>query len=294
MKKVAIITPAYNEGPFLPEVIESIANQTLRPVKWVIVDDRSTDNTWEVIQNYCAKYDFIEGVRIEGDHERRVGSNVVHVFNKGLERIQFAYDFVVKMDADTVLKPEYFEEILKYFDADPTLGMASGKTYIKVGEEWELERIPDTHVSGACKIYKRECFEAIGGLYPLLGWDILDGVKARFKGFKTRSFADMPLYHLRKSGSARGMIRARFRTGLAMYTIRANPLFVVGKSLYRATEKPYLSALLIPVGYFCSYFTKNPRLPDLDVAAFLRKEQLGRVSGKSLRNEALFSKKIVE
>ena len=288
----AIITPAYNEAEFLPQVMESIFNQSEKPLKWIIVDDRSVDNTWALINSAAKSHPIIEPVKLSGPKERRVGANVVHVFKEGFKRLCAEVDFIVKMDADVTLDSRYFSRIMEYFKNDPSLGMASGKTYIKQGDRWILERIPDTHVSGACKTYRLQCFREIGGLIPLLGWDILDGAKARMKGWKTQSFRELPLYHLRQSSSARGILRGRMRTGRAMYTIRAHPLFVLGKSIFRGVEKPYLTSLLIPIGYLASFITKPERLDDLELANFLRREQVSRLMGRTRALEEFLPRRL--
>lgn len=269
-----------------------MVGQALRPTVWIIVDDRSGDATWSILTDAARRHPFIRPVKIEGDRERRVGANVVHVFNRGLAELRESVEFIVKMDADTVLEPDYFQTISDRFEADPGLGMASGKTFIQRQGGWELERIPDSHVSGACKAYRWACFKAIGGLKPLLGWDILDGAKARLEGYQTRSFRDLPLYHLRQSSSAKGMLRGRWRTGRAMYTVRAHPLFVLGKSVYRALEKPYLTGLIIPLGWLWCFITRPERLDDLELARFLRREQLGRVAGRTRGQEELAVRRI--
>ena len=217
---------------------------------------------------------------------------MVHVFEEGFKRLSSKIDFVVKMDADVVLPPDYFYQILNHFKADSTLGMASGKTYIEQNGSWVLERIPNTHVYGPCKTYRMSCFRDIGGLIPLLGWDILDGAKARMKGWKTRSFRDIPIYHMRLMGSAKGMVVGRLRTGRVMYGIRAHPFFVLGKSLYRAIEKPYIAGLIIPLGFFASFITRPERLNDMELARFLRKEQINRLLGKSLDHEELLPRSL--
>lgn len=286
-RRYAVITPAFNEAEFLPRVAQSMSDQNEEPVAWIVVDDRSTDDTWPVLEKLAREHPWIRPVRRDGDAQRRVGANVVHVFNLGLEHLEKEVDYLVKMDADTLLDADYFQFMMDRFEADPELGMASGKTFIETDEGWMLERIPDTHVSGACKMYRMVCYRAMGGLYPLLGWDILDGAKARMLGYKTRSFRDLPLYHLRQSSSARGMFRGRLRTGRAMYTVRAHPLFVIGKSLYRALEKPYLTGLLIPFGWLLCFFTRPERLADMDLARHLRREQMGRLAGRTRNQEEL-------
>jgi poly-beta-1,6-N-acetyl-D-glucosamine synthase len=288
----AIITPAHNEAGFLPDVVASIAAQTIKPVQWIIVDDRSTDATWDVLLKEAKKFDFITPVHRTGSAKRSVGTNVVHVFNEGYQHLTESVEFVVKMDADVVLPTDYFERIVQHFDQNDLLGMASGKTFIKEHGGWVLERISDTHVSGACKTYRKRCFDQMGGLIPLLGWDILDGAKARMLQWQTRSYRDLPLYHLRKSSSAKGMVRGRLRTGLAMYTIRAHPLFIIGKSLFRTFEKPYLSGLLIPIGYALSFLKGAQRLQDKQLALFLRHEQTSRLFGKTRKQEEFFSRRV--
>jgi glycosyltransferase involved in cell wall biosynthesis len=287
-----IITPAHNEAGYLPRVIEGVAAQTVQPGKWVIVDDRSTDDTWRVINAAAQRYPFIEPVQVQGGAERALGSNVVRVFDFGFARIGAGGDFVVKMDADTLLPPHYFSTLLARFQEEPRLGIASGKTYIPYRGRWVLERTPDFHAGGPCKTYRMTCFREIGGLIPILGWDILDEAQARRYGWQTRGFRDLPLYHLRMMGSATGMARANLRYGHCYYGIRAHPLFVLAKALYRALERPYLASLLIPVGYLLAALRQEKRLDDLGLAAFLRREQLNRLRGRTLSQEELWPRSL--
>ena len=124
-----IVTPAHNEAAFLPRVVEAIAAQTLKPTKWVIVDDRSTDDTWTLINAAARRYPFIEPLQVQGEPGPALGSNVVRIFNRGCARIEDEAAFVVKMDADVLLPPDYFATLLARFQAQPRLGIASGKTY---------------------------------------------------------------------------------------------------------------------------------------------------------------------
>ena len=280
-----IITPAHNEAGFLPRVMAGVAAQTLKPDRWVILDDRSTDDTWTLIKAGARKYPFIDPVRVQGGAGRAVGGNVAHLFNVGCARIGADAALVVKMDADVLLPPHYFATLLARFQEDPRLGIASGKTYNFQQGRWVLERIPDFHVTGACKTYRLDCLRQMGGLIPILGWDILDVAQARRCGWATRSFRDLPLYHLRMTGSATGMARANLRFGRCYYRIRAHPLFVLAKALYRALERPFLASLLLPVGYLLAALGKEERLDDLALADFLRREQLDRLRGRTLGRE---------
>lgn len=291
-ERYAIITPAHNEGRFLPQVIPGIATQFLPPVKWLILDDRSTDGTWEVLRAAAARYAFVEPVRLTGPPGRRVGANVVHIFNQGLARLPEDLDFVVKMDADVILPNHYFATLLARFAAEPRLGLASGKTFAWQQGSWVLERIADSHVTGACKTYRCACLGDMGGLIPVLGWDILDVAQARRCGWEAQSFRDLPLYHLRLTGSAQGMMRANLSYGRCYYAIRAHPLFVLAKALYRAAERPYGLGFFILAGYVGAALKREKRLADRGLAAYLRHEQLARLRGRTWRQEELLSRKM--
>ncbi len=280
-----IITPAHNEAAFLPRVMAAIAAQTLKPAKWVIVDDRSSDDTWKVIQAAALRYPFIEPLQVQGVPGPALGSNVVRVFNAGCARLEADPRFVVKMDADVLLPPEYFATLLARFQEEPRLGIASGKTYNQQQGKWVLERIADSHVTGACKTYRYACLRDMGGLIPILGWDILDVAQARRLGWQTRSFRDLPIYHLRLTGSATGMAQANLRYGRCYYVIRAHPLFVLAKALYRAVERPFLMSLLMPLGYLLAALRREKRLDNPTLAKFLRREQLDRLRGRHLSQE---------
>jgi poly-beta-1,6-N-acetyl-D-glucosamine synthase len=281
-----IVTPAHNEAAFLPRVVEAIAAQTLKPTKWVIVDDRSTDDTWKLINAAARRYPFIEPLHVEGEPGPVLGGNVVRLFNRGYARIGNEAAFVVKMDADVLLPSDYFATLLARFQSQPRLGVASGKTYNLQRGKWVIERIADSHVTGACKTYRSACLSEMGGLIPILGWDILDVAQARRHGWHTRSFRDLPIRHLRLTGSTTGMVQANLRYGRCYYVIRAHPLFVLAKTLYRTLERPYLMSLLIPLGYLMAGLNREKRLSETPLAEFLRREQLDRLRGRTLRQEA--------
>lgn len=292
----AIITPAYNESLFLPYVIRSIVEQIQPPDEWIIVDDRSTDNTWSVITEAAERYSFIKPLKISGDKTRRLGANVVHVFNEGYQYLSIKFDFIVKLDADSVLPNDYFNCLLNKFSADSRIGMASGKTFIFQDNVWKMEKCPDYHVMGACKMYRYKCFEDIEGLIPVLGWDKIDCAKARMKGWKTCSFKDMPIYHLRQMGAAMGMMKTYISYGRTSYFIRESFLFIIGRSIYRSIEYPYFSSFFMIIGYLIGMIRHDKKFDDKKLCSFYRKEQLSRVFGLKWKHERMMpvSKKQAE
>jgi glycosyltransferase involved in cell wall biosynthesis len=295
-RRYALVTPAHNEAAFLPRVVASMAAQTRPPAKWVIIDDRSTDDTWAVIEAAARQHSFIDPVRVAGAPTRQLGGNVVHLFNLGYGLLPADIPFVVKMDSDVLLPPDYFALLLERFAADPRLGVASGKTFVPRSGGWELERCADNHVPGPCKTYRRACLEDIGGLIPMLGWDILDVTKARLRGWRTQSYRQLPIYHLRPMGQVMGMMKTFLSYGKACYLIRCHPLFVVGRACYRALEVPYFLGLVILAGYIRAalQIPETERLSDKDLARFLRLEQLQRLLGRTFRQEEFLPRRLRE
>jgi biofilm PGA synthesis N-glycosyltransferase PgaC len=290
----AIITPAHNEAGFLPKTVASIAAQTVRPVQWLIIDDRSTDHTWSIITAAHKHHRFITPIRVAGAENRKLGANVVRLFNLGYARVHPAVSFIVKMDADVLLPADYFATLLEKFAADPGLGVASGKTFVPHGKDWVLERCADNHVPGPCKMYRRACLDGMGGLIPILGWDILDVTAARLRGWRTRSYRHLPIFHLRPMGQVMGMMKTFLSYGKACYLIRSHPLFVMGRAFYRAFENPFFFGLLILAGYIIASFTvaETERLSDAPLANFLRHEQLERLLGRTLSREEFLPRRL--
>ena len=218
---------------------------------------------------------------------------MVRVFNLGYRHIPEDLDFVVKLDADLILPTDYFESIFNRFAEDPGLGMASGKTYVQNQDgEWIMEKTTDISVSGACKVFRHDCFKEIGGLPNCRGWDTLDAAKARMRDWRTRSFRDLTMYHLRPTGSELGVNHTNLTRGRDWYFMRSHPLFVLAKSVFRAFQKPYGSGFLIFAGYVRSYVKKQERLDDLELARFLRKEQLGLLFGRWVELVQVRSKRL--
>jgi glycosyltransferase involved in cell wall biosynthesis len=122
--KYVLITPARNEEAFIAQTLESVVSQTVRPERWVIVDDGSTDRTVAIVEGYAARYRWIELVRRPARTERNFAGKV-GAFNAGLERVQpLSVELIGNLDADVTFGPDHFEFLIDRFVADPTLGVA--------------------------------------------------------------------------------------------------------------------------------------------------------------------------
>lgn len=216
-----IVIPAHNEEAYLATTLDSVVQQTLLPKKVVIVNDHSTDGTEQIIDRYAAEYAFMEKVNTTSSGLRLPGSKVITAFNAGLEQLDEAYDFIVKLDADLILPADYFEKIAGIFQSHPEVGMAGGFLHEKDGQgRWKLFHPMDrSHIRGAFKSYTRACFKAMGGLKNAMGWDTLDELLAQFYGFGLYTDESLVIKNLRAVGSAYSK-KARLLQGVAMYRMQ--------------------------------------------------------------------------
>ncbi len=216
-----IIIPAHNEEVFLGEALDSIIAQTKAPKKVIVVNDHSTDGTASIIDEYASHYPYIEGVHIQSSDEHLPGSKVVAAFNKGLPLLDEDYDFIVKLDADVILPPNYFKRIEAIFRSSKKIGIAGGFAYEKNNDgEWALNHPMDIdHVRGAFKSYSKACFKAMGGLRTAMGWDTVDELLAQYHGFEIVTDASLKVKHQRPIGAAYNS-KARRSQGKAMYLMR--------------------------------------------------------------------------
>jgi poly-beta-1,6-N-acetyl-D-glucosamine synthase len=274
-----VISPVRDEEAHLRSTIESMIAQTVRPQEWIIVNDGSTDATGQIIDEYSAQHSWIRGIHRENRGFRKSGGGVVEAFNDGYEALRTrTWDFIVKMDGDLSFEPGYFEKCLKNFHNDPTLGVGGGVIcYLENGQKI-FESNPVFHVRGASKIYRRACWEAIGGFWPAPGWDTMDEVKANMLGWTTRSFGDLHLRHHRPTGAADGVWRNLLKNGQANYICGYHPMFMLAKCFRRLWQYPYLiGSVALLYGFLSGYFRRIPQVNDRQTIIYLRRQQLGRL-----------------
>ena len=281
MTPYVIITPARDEEQYVAATIESVSKQTIRPVEWVIVDDGSTDRTGSIIDQYENQYPWIHVIHRPNRGFRKPGGGVVEAFYDGYHALRHDdWEFIVKLDGDLTFAPDYFEQCFQQFHQEPRLGIGGGEIYHNVGGKLKLEVNPRFHVRGATKIYKRDCWEAIGGLWSAPGWDTVDEVKAIMLGWKTYSFRDLRVLHHRLTGSAEGLLRNSVKHGVVCYASGYHPLFVVASCLHRLVQKPYVvGSAAICYGFLKGYLTQPPRVDDTHLINYVRRQQLRRLCG---------------
>jgi biofilm PGA synthesis N-glycosyltransferase PgaC len=281
MTRYVIITPVRDEEKHIEATLECVLRQTVLPAEWMIVDDGSTDHTGAVLDRFAAQYPWVRVLHRPNRGFRKSGGGVMEAFHEGYQALQCAdWDFIVKLDGDLSFAPDYFQKCFEYFRRNPELGIGGGEIHHKIAGQMTLEENPRFHVRGATKIYRRACWEAIGGLWPAPGWDTIDEVKANMLGWKTYAFPDLHLVHHRFTGSEEGLLRDRVKHGVACYVSGYHPLYIVASCARRLIQKPYvIGSLGIMYGFIKAHVTRPPRLEDRSYLAYIRDQQLRRLCG---------------
>ncbi|MFA5256303.1 MAG: glycosyltransferase family 2 protein [Candidatus Omnitrophota bacterium] len=277
MYKYILITPVRDEETFIEKTIKSVIGQTVLPVRWVIVSDGSTDHTDDIVKKYLKEYPWIELMRMP-ERARRHFAGKAHAFNAGYERVRnLEYDIIGNLDADTSFDPEYFSFLLKKFESDPKLGVG-GTPFIENGVQYDYRFSRKEHVSGQCQLFRRECFESIGGYIPLEkgSIDLVAVVTARMKGWKTETFTDKTYIHNRLMGSAYSHpIKSAFRMGYLNYIMGSHPVWQLLRSIYQMGRKPFiLKGSMFLAGYFWAMLIRAKMPVSREFVRFRRKEQM--------------------
>jgi glycosyltransferase involved in cell wall biosynthesis len=257
-----------------------MVSQTRRPLEWVIVSDGSTDNTDEIVKKYLSDHPWIKLVRMPEHRDRNFGAKVA-CFNAGYQKLRPGdFDIVGNLDADITCGPDQFEFLLSKFAEDPELGVA-GTPFVEENASYDFRFTPVEHVSGACQLFRRECFEEIGGYVPVKGGGIdwIAVTTARMKGWKTRTFVERVCYHHRPMGTASvGKLRACFRLGAQDYYLGGHPIWQIVRGCYQITRKPYLvGGLLLVFGFYWSWIRRVRRLVAPELIGFHQGEQMRRL-----------------
>ena len=282
--KYVLITPARNEAEFIELTLKSVTEQETLPVKWVIVSDGSTDGTDDIVMKYAEKHTWIELVRMAERSERHFAGKV-HAFNAGYARVKgLDYDIIGNLDADVSFGGDLFEFLLGKFAENPSLGVA-GTAFIEDSRlKYDYNNFFNLEdVEGQCQLFRRECFEEIGGYVPIKngGIDVIPVYLARMKGWKTWTFTEKTYTHHRISGTGQGTAPgAFFRSGKKDYYLGGHPLWEILRCLYQMKSKPYIvGGLLLFAGYAWEFVKRAEYPVPAELVAFRRKEQMQRLRG---------------
>jgi poly-beta-1,6-N-acetyl-D-glucosamine synthase len=280
--KLVMVVPFLNEGEHLATMLTSVARQERRPDKLVLVDDGSTDSSPDLAADFVTRHSYAMLVHRPvrpPERDRLAQAAELQAFEYGLARVTEPWDVVAKVDADLDLTPDFIAELERRLEADPLLGIAGA--YLSVLKDGHLrrQRCPPDHVEGPTKFYRRECLEQIFPLPHILGWETIDEVRARMRGWRTLSFpmpSGDPLI-LRPTGTYDGVLRGFRRGGRYAYAYGAHPLHVLAGAVSRAGDRPrLLGGLSYLVGWAGAALRRCPRA-EPEVRRVVRRENLARL-----------------
>jgi glycosyltransferase involved in cell wall biosynthesis len=276
-----LVTPAHNEASYIEKTIQSVIRQTVLPLRWVIVSDGSTDGTDEIVARYLEGRPWLELVRLPPRKERHFAAKV-QAFRAGYERVKnLPFDVIGNLDADVSFEDDFLQYLLDKFQLLPNLGVA-GTHYVE-GEfhSYRDSHINVHHVNGQVQLFRRRCFEDIGGYVPIRGGGIdwVAVTTARMKGWLTYSFPDRVFQHHRKMGTAGGSeLKARFHYGKKDYFLGGDPLWQIMRGAFQMTKKPYIvGGLLLITGYAWCAVLRKERPISAELMRFHRAEQRQRM-----------------
>jgi len=279
--RYVLITPAKNEAKNIGKTIESVASQTIQPLQWVIVSDGSTDSTDDIVKNAASQYPFVVYKRNDSPAKKEFSSKV-NAFNLGQKSLTVSdYQFIGNLDADVSFEKDYFGQILSRFSVDPKLGLAGGLVWECVNGIERPFKVSLNSVSGAVQLFRRTCFEEIGGYIPVKsgGIDSAAEIYARACGWIVETFPEYKVLHHGPMLTGAGNIqRMMFRSGVTKYKLGYHPLFHFMSCAGRLFQKPvFLGAICFFAGYCYAALKSEKFILPNHVVRFLRKEQLGRL-----------------
>jgi poly-beta-1,6-N-acetyl-D-glucosamine synthase len=281
--RIAVVVPFLDEERHLGTLLESLSAQRRTPDRLVLVDDGSTDDSPAIASRFAAHTAYATVVRRPqrpAERDRMLGAHELRAFQCGVRHLAGDYDVVAKLDADLRLPGDFLATIERHFLDDPRLGMAGAYLSTEPAPGSRVrQRCPAGHVEGENTFYRRECLEEISPLPAILGWDTIDEVRARLRGWRTLS-VEIPSgdpVHLRRMGSHDGVLRGYRRAGIAAYAYGAHPLHVLLGAGHRVPERPYL---LCATNYLAGWgwaALRRPPRAEPEVRATVRREQLRRI-----------------
>jgi glycosyltransferase involved in cell wall biosynthesis len=277
-----LITPARNEAAFIDGTIQSVIAQRVLPAKWVIVSDGSTDETDSTVAKYAAGRPWMELIRMP-EREQRNFAGKAYAFKAGCDRLaDVEYDIIGNLDADVTFSEDYFDFLLRKFVENPRLGVA-GTPFREGDFQYDFRYTNPEHVSGQIQMFRKECYEAIGGYRPIKtgGIDLTAVMTARMNGWQTRSFLEKHYEHHRKMGSAKhGWFASEFNGGRVDYILGCHPLWQLLRSIRRLTsQRPIiLSGVLCMAGYLWAAARRLEKVIPKDLVRFRRAEEMRRLS----------------
>jgi glycosyltransferase involved in cell wall biosynthesis len=282
LPRCILITPARNEEKYLEGTIRSMIAQTVLPLKWIIVNDGSTDSTPAIIDRYAATYKWIERIDMPSHRDRSFAAkaNCVNAARDSVAGVD--HEVIGNIDADVTFENDYLEFLLKKFAEIPELGVAGTPLRAAGGYDTAEDSFEgENYVAGPCQLFRRSCLDDVGGYVPNKagGVDWIAVTTARMKGWKTRSFREKRYFHHRSFGTAeRGPLSALYSYGEKDYYLGGSPVWEICRVAYRIAKPPvFFGGLALALGFLFASIRRIPRPVSAELMRFHRQEQMQKL-----------------
>lgn len=278
---ISVVVPVFNEEAFLEKSLMSLLTQTYSINELVIVDDGSTDSSVQIAQKFANKYPHVTLLSAESSSFHAPGKKVIRAFERGYHALSLPWDVICKFDADIEFPPNYIATLIDAFSQHKSLGLFGGIVTIEKNGVWVVENIASpTHVRGPIKAYRKTCFNAIGGLRPVLGWDTLDELLAHYQGFTVKTDITLKVKHLRPTGNAYNRQNAKEK-GLLFYQLGYGLVLGLLASVKWAIRERG-NVFMVISGFLGGWFSKQEKLVVKSEAAFIRKFRWSQIFRRSV------------
>lgn len=272
-----LVSATRNEASTLETTIRSICNQSLLPREWIIVDNDSSDGTKDIVGAFAKQVRWIRYACCPWESGAGY-ANKVRALHLGVELVSFRdSEFLGVLDADVELPPHYYHCLLDVFHRHPDWGIAGG-VVIEADGSGETSVSELSNVSGAVQMFRRACWECIGGLVPIPegGEDTIACVAARHCGFQTRVLPELAVRHLKARGASwGGQVRRMWMTGRRDAAMGVHPLYAFIKYLAMLGRPPWMvRGLVMLAGYCARSWFGGKLLVSKEIVHRLRSEQL--------------------
>jgi len=291
-KNYILITPCKNEAKNLPNLIKSISSQSITPIVWLIINDASTDGTYEILKMAAKYHDWIIDIQLNEKSERDRGMHLASITKMGFDTAityctehGFDYEYLGNIDADLTVEPDFFENLITELENNPELGIASGGTDYTIGSKIVRAKISFDEPSGGDMLIRKKCFEDCEGVKVSYAYDSVLKAKAKLKGWKTMRFEDNIATEIRDVSSAEGYWKGYLHKGKVAYYLNYNPIHVIGKSVLFFSIKPHYTGLAFLLSYFINMVKRKERIDDDEVRDFFwNKLKYNRINRAARRN----------
>lgn len=292
-----LITPARNEEEFLPITAYSIIQQSQLPALWLIVDDGSSDNTSEIIDDLVQSHQWIISVRLP-PHPRDLFYHYSFVCKEGFDYVieycrknEIMYEYIGLVDADTDLESTYFEKLIKEFQKDLNLGIASGIINDKVNGKI-IEKKEGYLPRGTGRLWTKKCFEESEGYIVEAAAHSISNIKAILRGYTIKKFDNIVAVQQRETRSVEGLWKTYKKDGWLAYYLNKHPVLVLLNCIHHTFTRPYYIGISYFIGYVNAVVKRGKKISDVEIRDYYGGVRLKELTQKYIPLSAVkhFSK----